>query len=392
MKSRRITEEKPAPSPRPPRLVPLDALRGLIMVLMALDHANYFVARGHPSGEFWGVPIPQYSDPAGFLTRFVPHICAPGFFFLMGAGMVLFAHSRRSMGWAEGRISRHLFSRGLILIALQFLLENSAWVLGPVYTFRPPGTGNVVWVFFGVLFGLGATMFIGTFFLRTKPVILAGLSALVIIGSAFLVPDAGQAARAYSPFLRILFIPGRTGIVQVFYPILPWLGIVLLGCLFGRWLLRDRGAAFRWASPIGGAFLAVFLILRKAGGFGNIHAPEGSSLISFLNVTKYPPSLAFTFLTLGLCLFLIGIFSRVSSSLERRGKPLLVYGRSPLFFYVLHLYFFALIGLVFASRGGSGLAVMYPIWLAVLIPLYFLCRWYGDFKRIKPAGSIWKFF
>jgi NADH:ubiquinone oxidoreductase subunit 4 (subunit M) len=70
----------------------------------------------------------------------------------------------------------------------------------------------------------------------------------------------------------------------------------------------------------------------------------------------------------------------------------LVYGRSPLFFDVLHLYFFALIGLVFASRGGSGLAVMYPIWLAVLIPLYFLCRWYGDFKRIKPAGSIWKFF
>jgi uncharacterized membrane protein len=392
VKSRKITTKRSEPSSRPLRLVPLDALRGLIMVLMALDHANYFVARSHPSGEFWGVSIPQYSDLAEFLTRFVTHVCAPGFFFLMGAGMVLFAQSRRSLEWTEGRISRHLFSRGLVLILLQFFLENSAWVLGPVYTFRPPGTGDVVWVYFGVLFGLGATMFIGTLFLRTKPLILAGLSALVIIGSAFLVPNASQADRAYSPFLRILFIPGRTGIVQVFYPILPWLGIVLLGCLFGRWLLRDRAAAFRWAFPIGGIFLTAFLVLRKAGGFGNIHAPEGSGLISFLNVTKYPPSLAFTFLTLGLCLIFIGIFVLASSSLERWGKPLLVYGRSPLFFYILHLYVFAFIGLVFASRGGSGLAVMYPIWLAVLILLYPPCRWYGEFKRRKPVESIWKFF
>jgi uncharacterized membrane protein len=370
----------------------LDALRGLIMALMALDHANYFVARTHPSGEFWGVPIPHYANLAEFLTRFVTHICAPGFFFLMGAGMVLFAHSRRSLGWPEGRVSRHLFSRGIVLILLQFFLENCAWMFGPVYAFRPPGVGEVVWVHFGVLFGLGATMFIGTLFLRTKPIILAGVSALVMIGSAFLVPDASQAARAYSPFLRILFIPGRTGIVQVFYPLLPWLGIVLLGCLFGRWLLRDRAAAFRWAFPIGGISLAALLIFRKAGGFGNIHAPEGSGLISFLNVTKYPPSLAFTFLTLGLCLIFIGIFALASSSLERWGKPLLVYGRSPLFFYILHLYIFAFIGLVFASRGGSGLAVMYPIWLAVLVLLYPPCRWYGEFKRRKPVESIWKFF
>jgi len=379
-------------SSRPPRLVPLDALRGLIMVLMALDHANYFVARSHPSGEFWGVPIPHYTDLAEFLTRFVTHFCAPGFFFLMGAGMVLFAHSRRSLGWPESRIYRHLFSRGLILILFQFVLENTAWLLGPVYAFRPPGTGEAVWVHFGVLFGLGATMVIGTLFLRAKPVILFGLSVLVIVGCAFLVPDESQAARAFSPLLRILYIPGRTGIVQVFYPILPWLGIVFLGCLFGRWLLKNRTAAFRWTFPIGGIFLTAFLVIRKAGGFGNIHPPEGSGVISFLNVTKYPPSLAFSFLTLGLALIVIGIFSRSSSFLERRGKPLLIYGRSPFFFYILHLYFFAFIGLVFASGGGSGLAVMYPIWLAVLALLYPLCRWYGEFKRNKPAGSLWKFF
>ena len=379
-------------SSRAPRLLPLDALRGLIMILMAVDHASYFVARTHPSGEFWGVPIPQYANLAEFLTRFVTHICAPGFFFLMGAGMVLFVQSRRSLGWPESRISRQLFFRGLILILLQFFLENPAWLLGPVYAFRPPGTEETVMAHFGVLFALGATMIIGTLFLRASPTLLIGLSSLIIMGGSFLVPDAGQAARAYSPFLRILFIPGRTGILQVFYPILPWLGVVLLGCLFGRWLLKDRAAVFRWMFPTGGIFLAAFLLLRWAGEFGNIHPPEGSSLVSFLNVTKYPPSLTFSLLTLGLCFVILGGLSRARSFLERRGNPLLVFGRSPLFFYILHLYFFAFIGLLFAARGGSGLAAMYPIWLGVLIILYPLCRWYGDFKRRKSADSIWRFF
>ena len=98
---------------QPKRLLPLDALRGLIMILMAIDHANFFVARLHPTGEFWGVPLPQYNNIAEFLTRLVTHICAPGFFFLMGVGMVLFAHSRRSLGWSERKISQNLFLRAL---------------------------------------------------------------------------------------------------------------------------------------------------------------------------------------------------------------------------------------------------------------------------------------
>jgi uncharacterized membrane protein len=376
----------------PKRLLPLDALRGLIMILMAIDHANFFVARMHPTGEFWGVPLPQYNNIAEFLTRFITHICAPGFFFLMGVGMVLFANSRRSFGWSESKISQQLFFRGLILFFCQFFLVNSAWVLGPVYTFRPPGYGETVWIYFGVLATLGTTMAIGTRFLRLKPFVLISLGSIIIIGNQLLVPDASQAGHLFSPLIRILCIPGRTGIFQVFYPILPWLGIVLLGFVFGKWLLKDKLLAYRWSFILGAIFLAAFFIIRILGGFGNIHPPTSPGFISFFNITKYPPSLVFTLLNLGLCLIFLGLFSRLRSSVQKWINPLLVFGRSALFFYILHLYLFAIIGLFFASRGGSGLALMYPIWILGLFILYLLCLRYETFKKNKPLDSIWRLF
>ncbi len=130
------------------RLLSIDALRGLIMVLMAVDHANYFVARMHPNGEFWGIPLPRYDSVLAFLTRFVTQPCAPGFFFLMGVGMFLFANSRRNQGWTETRILRHFIFRGVILVLLQFFLENAAWLLGPSTEFHPPGGGGQVWPYF----------------------------------------------------------------------------------------------------------------------------------------------------------------------------------------------------------------------------------------------------
>jgi uncharacterized membrane protein len=309
----------------------------------------------------------------------------------MGVGMVLFTNSRRSLGWADGKIFRHFLYRGLILILLQFFLENNAWVLGPVYAFTPPGGSETVWLHFGVLSALGFTMIIGALCLRAKPPVLICISSAIIFGSQFLIPKPSQASHLYSPLLRILYIPGRTGFFQAFYPIIPWLGIVIFGLVFGKWLLRNKSQAYRWSFILGGIFLLAFFMFRTIGGFGNIHPPEDSSLVSYFNVTKYPPSVVFTFMTLGLCLILIGIFSRVRSNLEHLGKPLLVFGRSALFFYITHLYLFALTGLFFASRGGSGLAIMYPIWLAALVILYFLCLQYSNFKKRKSADSIWRF-
>jgi uncharacterized membrane protein len=111
------------------RLGALDAHRGFIMVLMAIDHASYFIARAH-SAEFWGTELPVYPDAFWFWTRWITHLCAPGFFFLMGIGMIFFADARRKAGWEESRITRFFVIRGLLLILLQLFVENPAWILG----------------------------------------------------------------------------------------------------------------------------------------------------------------------------------------------------------------------------------------------------------------------
>ena len=113
------------------RVQALDRLRGLIVVLMALDHANYFVAQAHSSGEYWGGSFPVYPTVWAFLTRLVTHLTAPGFFFLMGVGMVLFSLKRDEEGWNKTEIRRHFLLRGALLILLQLLVVNRAWELSP---------------------------------------------------------------------------------------------------------------------------------------------------------------------------------------------------------------------------------------------------------------------
>ncbi|MCK5428142.1 MAG: hypothetical protein KAI94_01650, partial [Anaerolineales bacterium] len=104
-------------------------MRGLIIIVMALDHANWFIAQKHPQSEMWGGGFPVYHDSLAFLTRFITHIATPGFFFLMGAGMLLLAQSRLKKGWSRWVIIRHFLIRGVFLIALQLLVINHAWEL-----------------------------------------------------------------------------------------------------------------------------------------------------------------------------------------------------------------------------------------------------------------------
>ncbi|MBN1673604.1 MAG: DUF1624 domain-containing protein [Kiritimatiellae bacterium] len=371
------------------RLVCLDALRGLIVVLMALDHANYFVAKVHP-GEFWGLPLPEYSSIPAFLTRFVSHICAPGFFFLMGVGIILFAESRRKKGWPNAQITRLLLRRGFVLIGCQFLLENPAWLFGLVgghmQATGAPGGGGMPFLYFGVLFCLGASMVFWALLRRLRPAVCIAISVGAVLITQFLTPGSGQVDHLFSPPVRVLLVPGQTGIVQVYYPLIPWFGVTGLGLAFGKIIVRDRRLAVRLAFAGGVVFLLMFSALRLAGRFGNLH-PPGTGWIGFLNVTKYPPSLVMVLLTLGLCLILLALFARVGQGAL---SPLLTFGRTPFFFYVAHLYLYGVAGLAFPR--WASLAVLYLVWMGGLVLLYPFCRWYGVFKRSKPATSPWRSF
>jgi uncharacterized membrane protein len=375
------------------RLISLDALRGLIIMLMAIDHASYFIAKVH-QGEFWGVALPQYLSILSFLTRWITHLCAPGFFFLMGSGMILFAASRRKAGWTENKILRFFITRGILLIIIQLLVENPAWLLGTIISkelkmMEPPGGGGEVMLHFGVLYGLGSNMIVFAFLLRANTVFIALLSIGSILFTQWLTPGASEVSVLYTPLHRLMLIPGHTGLWQSFYPLIPWLGITGFGIIFGKLLLKNREKLFRYTLIVGVTFLIFFVFIRWIGGYGNFHA-WNNGWIAFLNVTKYPPSLSFVLLTLGINLLLLFLFSRIEETLPHIGQPLLIFGRSALFFYVVHLYLYATIGCAFPN--GTSYQLMYLFWFIGLLILFPLCLWYGKFKRKKTIESIWKFF
>lgn len=378
---------------REPRLLYLDALRGLIMILMAVDHASFFIAHQHPA-EFWGQPLPEYAGALPFLTRFVTHFCAPGFFFMMGIGMTLFAQSRRQLGWSDSAIRKHFLTRGALLIVLQLFIENPAWILGPTAELgtEPPGGGSQVLLHFGVLYGLGASMIVCAFLLRLNAIVLACISLLSVLVTQALIPGPDKVAELSSPLARLLLIPGHTNIVQVFYPLLPWLGLAVFGLIFARWILANPAAIPRKAALFGTGFLLLFLLVRLNAGFGNIHPVNNATWITFLSVTKYPPSLTYILLTLGVDLLLLALFARVVTTLRRWAKPLFVFGQTALFFYLAHLYLYAVMGLTIAPAGGTSLGWMYAYWAGGLVLLYLLCVRYRTFKQKTPADSVWRFF
>jgi uncharacterized membrane protein len=382
MSEKRESQTPEKTSYKASRLLPLDALRGLIMVLMALDHANRFVAQQHSPGEYWGGRFPIYHDALAFLTRFVTHLCAPGFFFLMGVGMLLFAHSRRKGGWSEWAIVRHFLIRGGLLIALQLLVVTRAWELSP--------GGWALELYIGVLFALGGTMILGSLLLWLQPKVLLALTAVLVFGTELLTPAPSLWNQVFQPLSRLLLVPGGNLELWVNYPVLPWLELVTFGMVFGHWLVDDHRKAFERALKFGIAFILAFLVLRTLDGFGNIRPRAGNTWFDFLNPVKYPPSITFNLLTMGANLIIMGLLARASEGLKRFFQPLVVFGRTPLFFYLTHLFLYVGLGL-WLTPGGTSIPRMYRYWLLGLLLLYPLCLLYGQLKHRQPANSILRF-
>ncbi len=381
----------------PGRLQALDGLRGLIMAIMAIDHASAFVAAQHFS-EFWGLPLPDYyGDPLSLLTRVVSHLCAPGFFFLMGVSMQLFAVSRRAKGMDESTLARHFVKRGVLLIVVELFITNPAFILGSLeqviaggapFESVPGGDGLALPM--GVLAALGAAMVAAAFALRLRAAAATALGIAILLGCQVALPTPEHVDHAYPVVARLLLIAGQTGYLFVLYPLLPWLGVTLLGMGFGHALATNPSRALRLAAPAGLALLAGFVAIRLSGGFGNSHLPVGPGWMALLTLTKYPPSLAFLSLALGVNGLLLAVLFRGEPLLHRLGAPLLVFGRAPLFFYVVHLYVYAVIGLVYP--GETTLLGMYPFWLLGLVALYPLCVRYDRWKRSRSADSLWRLF
>ena len=359
------------------------------MVLMAIDHASFFIARVHAS-ESWAAQG-EYASLMAFVTRWVTHLCAPGFFMLMGAGMVWLAHARARDGWTAARIRRFFVTRGVVLLMIQQFIENPAWLLGiasqAAGTAEPPAIGGSmdgVFLVLLVVSALGFSMIFWGLLIRVPSLVIAAVTVAAYVAGCAFIPPPSDIAVLFPVPMRIFFIPGTTAPVSVVYSWVPWLVPAGLGILLGRAVLAAPDSTRKALPWMGLAALAVFIVLRAAG-LGDYHQP-GPGFIAFMNLTKYPPSLDFLLATLGLNLLLVPVLARASS--RAITAPLEVFGRSPLFFYLLHLYVFGVLSWAF-PRGTTWL-VMYLVWAAAVAAMYPACRWYAGFKARKPIASVWR--
>lgn len=363
----------------------IDVLRGLVMVIMVLDHARVF----------WGGYTPTPTDlevttvPL-FFTRWITHICAPVFVFLAGTSAYLYGvrHSR-------AELSRFLFTRGLWLVLIELTVCKYVWIPEPGYSMV---LMQVIWVI-----GWSMVTLAGLSILGTTSVAIVGL--VIVLGHNMLDPlvptDFGSASALWTIFHEKGTLHLSDGISWfISYPLLPWIGVIALGYSFGVTVNFGRVRRESLYMRVGITMIVAFVILRTLNSYGDpvdwsSQSSASFTLLSFLNTTKYPPSLMFLLMTLGPSLCLLSLFERWSNG--RLRDALLVFGRVPLFFYILHLYLlrFTAIPVSFALYGAEavkpppgpagsamlGLGAAYVAWVLAIVLLYPACRWFARIKR-----------
>jgi uncharacterized membrane protein len=392
------SEAFPIPlEPRTRRLESIDILRGLLMLLMALDHTReYFsVYRVNPVS-------PQDSWPALYATRWLTHLCAPGFIALAGASIYL-QRQRKPIA----QIQRLAFTRGLWLVFLEVTLISFGWS----FIFPAP--------FLQVIWAIGVAMIGLSLLLRLPTATICGIGATIVLLHNLVDPIEAEKIGCWADLWRLVLEVGMLTVHGhpigfLFYPALPWFGVICLGYAFGPIAASTPERRRRVSLILAACFFAAFALLRLHNGYGDqFHfkhlATRARTIMSFFNVNNYPPSLEYVLITFTVLLLLYIVFDRaVSENVVPRLRAFVeTYGRVPFFYYVLHIYLIhgaavlasmALhqdwhywIGTKFFLEGdpdgwGVRLVGVYCIWLAVILVLYLPCR---SFAHLKATRCDW---
>lgn len=368
------------------RLDSIDLWRGLIICLMVLDHSRDFISRE----AYIFLPLDlTHTTPFLFMTRWITHLCAPTFVFLSGVSIFL----QEQKGKTGADLSRFLLVRGLWLIVLELTVVNFGFDFWPG-------------IFLQVIWAIGVGMVIMAALVHLPRLWVLAIGAFIVAGHNVLDPiQTGQLSTPMKVVWNLFMQPGPVPFGGFdLYPAVPWFGIMCLGYGLGN-LFTDTGAdRTRNLGVLAGASLAVFIVLRLVNHYGDPDpwsAPANPAFtpLAFIDVEKYPPSLDYVLLTLGVSILLFMALPRLPTIAK---TPLLAFGRTSLFTYIVHIYVVhvaaILIGLtqgvppqaflrvlpdpsrVAEHHFGLPLWGVYLVWLAILALLYPLSRWYANYR------------
>ncbi len=392
MQPARATEPLADPAPRSTATAPravrnqtIDWLRGVVMVVMALDHTRIFIGTGVDLAT---------AAPALFFTRWITHFCAPVFVLL--AGTAAYLHGRRLP--STGVLARWLLTRGLWLVVVEVVVMRAVtlFYLGPDVLVL-----QVIWA-------IGVSMLVLAGLVWLPRPALAAVTLAMIAGHN-LLDGVSADGLGSARWLWILLHQGG-GLAPfpgarwfVIYPLIPWVAVMAAGYLLGPWVGLAPAERRRRFLALGVALTAGFVLLRATNLYGDPHPwslEQGAlrAALGFLDCEKYPPSLLFLAMTIGPALIVLALMDR---PLGAWGERVSVYGRVPLFYYVVHFLVIHLLAVAlawpalgaaaiahpFLPAGGLGysLPVVYALWVAVVVGLYPACRWFAGVKRRSDA-------
>lgn len=382
------------------RIYSIDFTRGVVMIIMALDHVRDLM---HAPSIGQSPTDLTTTTPGLFFTRWITYLCAPIFVFL--AGTSAFLAAKRAAD--PSRAARFLLKRGLWLVALEFTVVNFGMFFDVGYHL----------LLFEVIAAIGFGFIILSLLkqiLSAKSITLLGLAIIVFHGLLFTSPEQGSVgANIAAMFFNPGAIPLSKNLVFVMgYPPIPWLGIMLAG--YGAGLLFEKEQAYRKRLflRIGLACLTCFVLLRWANIYGDpvrwtAQRNAVYTFLSLMNITKYPPSLLFCLITLGIMFWMLCLGEAITNRLTKVANT---YGKVPLFYFIFHFYLIHLILIIMlllqgfhfselnftagafgrpvGRPSGVSLGIVYIIWVAVVAALYYPCRWYGRYKSAHPE-HIW---
>lgn len=389
-----MTSAKPEVLTEKPRIATIDLMRGFVMVIMALDHARDFY---HTDAFVYDPTDLGRTTPILFFTRFITHFCAPTFVLLAGTA-VRISEQRKS----KRELSMFLLTRGLWLVLLEVTVVRFGILFQLHYDL----------IIFQVIWAIGISMVVMSAVVRLPFKAILAIGLIIVFGHDLLHGirlEPGDRVLVVWTFIHqvnfVEIFPGVSAFVN--YPFLPWFGILVMGYCLGELFGKRFDGSWRrqLLLNVGLACLLLFAVLRYFNLYGDPFpwSQQKNGLytfMSFLNVTKYPPSLHYTLLMTGTVLMIMSWLEKGRMVLSR---PLVVFGRVPLFYYVLHFYLLHLGALILymissgktlgeidfhfnAGFGGLPRGYGYPLiagyiaWIAVVLILYPACKWYDEYK------------